>query len=232
MDKEDQDHFKTIASHVAKQQTALSKPTSAASSQSPHVRASCLAAARAIFGCYRRDEAHDPEGFVAGLTAILTDYPEKVVGYVADPRTGVAKEYPNGLPNIGQIKEFCDVIEQRQATMAKPSSKSVPYQPPPLKPNEITYAQFLERCEKLKLEPRPIGCFEQDSPKGNRGGGQTAAEKDQLKEAIIKANKALWEREHKVAGTDPATSVISPSLRKLIERQNAERAEDDKDLSR
>ena len=196
MDQEDRDHFKTIASHVAKQQTGLLRPTSEENSQSLLVRASCLAAARAIFGCYRRDEAHDPEGFVAGLTAILTDYPAKVVGYVADPRTGVAKEYPNGLPNIGQIKEFCDIIEQRQATMAKPSIKAAPYVPPPVGPDQLTYAQFLERCEKLGLERRSIGPFEQDKRDGARGA-QSAAEKEQEKQAIIRANEILWQRELK-----------------------------------
>jgi hypothetical protein len=58
------------------------------------------------------------------------------------------------------------------------------------------YQQFLERCEKLGLEPRPIGRFEQEKQEGPRGA-QSAAEKEQETRAIIRANEILWEREVK-----------------------------------
>ena len=160
MDNEDREHFKTIGSALAKPQTGLSTQRSAANLQSRHDQASCLTKAKAIFGCYRRDEAHDPEGFVAALAAILGDYPAQLVDYAADPRTGVSTEYPMGLPNVGQIRQFLDAALRRMEIMSKPKPIAKPYVPPPLKPGQITYGEFLRRVDAGELKPRPIGRFE------------------------------------------------------------------------
>lgn len=67
-----------------------------------------------ICGCYRRDEAHDPDTFASALALILADYPAEVVRVAVDPRTGVITEFPMGLPNVGQIKQFLDVLQERR----------------------------------------------------------------------------------------------------------------------
>jgi hypothetical protein len=151
--------------------------------------------AQAIFGCYRRDEAHDPEGFVAALTAILSDYPASVVNYAADPRTGVATEFPMGLPNVGQIKQFCDGVARRHQVMNQVPRRVVRSEPPPVLPGQETYAQFLARCERNGLEPRPIGRFEQGEYQAGERSGQTQKEKELLASAIQRANKIFWEIE-------------------------------------
>jgi len=122
----------------------------------------CLSKARAIAGCYRRDEAHDPETFAAGLAVVLADYPAAIVEYAADPRTGVVSKFPMGLPNVGQIKEFCDGVLSRQERIARYASlgPAKRYEPPPLKPGQITYQQFLDHCKRTGQNPRPIGAFE------------------------------------------------------------------------
>jgi hypothetical protein len=96
------------------------------------------------------------------LGAILSEYSSQVVDYVSDPRTGVVTEFPMGLPNIGQIKEFCDKIRRRMHEASKPITRAIaaPYVPPPLKPGEITYAQFTKLAAEGKTNTRPVGAFE------------------------------------------------------------------------
>ena len=160
MDREDQEHFKTIANQSARPQTGLSRPLSKESLQSRLDQASCLLRAKTIFGCYRRDEAHDPEMFVAALAAILGDYPAIVVDYIADPRTGVLSEFPMGLPNVGQIRELCETITRRMETIAKPIAVAAPYVPPPMAKGKISYGEFLKLAQEKKTASRPIGAFE------------------------------------------------------------------------
>jgi hypothetical protein len=162
MDLEDREHFKTINLASAKQLTECKSKSGPEPSNSRPAHDWCLSKARAISGCYRRDEAHDPETFTAGLAVILADYPAAIVEYAADPRTGVVSKFPMGLPNVGQIKEFCDGILARQERMAHYASlpKAKPYEPPPVKPGQITYKEFLEKVAKGETKPRPIGYFE------------------------------------------------------------------------
>jgi hypothetical protein len=68
----------------------------------------CVQQAKLIAGCYRRDEAHDPEIFAAALAVLIAEYPENIISQASDPRCGIVTEFPNGLPNIGQIKTFLD----------------------------------------------------------------------------------------------------------------------------
>jgi hypothetical protein len=122
MDYQDSDNFKTINSASVGQPTASLTQHTKENSHSRLDQASCLTAAKAISGSYRRDEAHDPETFVAALALIFGDYPESIVQYAADPRTGVVSKFPMGLPNVGQIKEFCDGVLSRQERIARYSS--------------------------------------------------------------------------------------------------------------
>lgn len=59
-----------------------------------------------MFGCYRKGEAHNPEVYVAGITATLADFPQVVVDYVTDPRTGLPGSL-KWLPSIAEVREAC-----------------------------------------------------------------------------------------------------------------------------
>ena len=122
-----------------------------------------------IAGCYRRDEAQNPQMFAAALALVLGEYPRAVVEYVADPRTGVITEFPMGLPNIGQIQGFCDRTIKRFETMAKPRARAVPYVPPPVLPGQIDSTEFNRRVATGELKPRPIRRFEQPGDEWNKG---------------------------------------------------------------
>jgi hypothetical protein len=144
------------------------------SSQCDPDQAYCQKAAQAIFACYRRDEAHNPEGYAAALGAVLSDYSRQVVDYVADPRTGVSTEFPMGLPNVGQIRDLCDSVARRMELLAKPQAIAVQYEPPPLEIGQIDSMEFARRVAAHELSPRPIGRFERPDDEWNRHrtGGQ------------------------------------------------------------
>lgn len=62
---------------------------------------------RILFSAYRSDQYADPDGFLASLGAVLEQYPNEVIIYITDPRTGVqrGKIFP---PTIAEIVAACD----------------------------------------------------------------------------------------------------------------------------
>ena len=71
-----------------------------------------------ILGCYRRDEATDPDMFASALAMIFQDYPRDIVEYVTDPRTGVINKFPMGLPQVPQIRECLEQAISERAHRA------------------------------------------------------------------------------------------------------------------
>ena len=122
MDSEDRDHFKTIAGAQGGQQGDSQKPPSGASSASRPSPAYCLKRAEMMFGSYRKDEAQNPEIYAASVAATFEQYPQAVVDFVSDPRTGIASEI-KWLPNIAEVREFCNGAAARMARLAQPSVK-------------------------------------------------------------------------------------------------------------
>lgn len=60
-----------------------------------------------MFGCYRRQDANDPEIYVAAVTAILSEYPDSVIETVTDPRTGLPSKL-KWLPTVAEVKTECE----------------------------------------------------------------------------------------------------------------------------
>lgn len=62
---------------------------------------------RILFSAYRADQYADPDGFMASLGMVLEQYPNEVIMFITDPRTGVqrGKKWP---PTISEIVEACD----------------------------------------------------------------------------------------------------------------------------
>lgn len=60
-----------------------------------------------MFSAYRMDQFADPEGFKNSLGAVLEGYPDEVMIYVCDPRTGIQRrsKWP---PTISEMVEACD----------------------------------------------------------------------------------------------------------------------------
>lgn len=73
-----------------------------------------------LFACYPRNEANDPEGFLAAATAMLAAYPEAIAERVCDPIRGLPSKN-KFLPAIAEIREACeremvwhDAVERRE----------------------------------------------------------------------------------------------------------------------
>lgn len=161
MDSEDRDHFKTIAGAQDGLPLASPKPQTAGNSTSLPSPAYCLSRAEMMFGCYRKDEAQNPETYCAAISATLGLYPKAVVDFVTDPRTGIPSE-SKWLPNVAEVRVFCNSAAARMKALAEPTVKKSTrrYDPlPPAKwwdlfvPNTVTgYDKMLARAETAKPE--------------------------------------------------------------------------------
>lgn len=60
-----------------------------------------------MFACYRKAEATDPEIYAAAVAAVLSDYPQAVIDYVTDPRTGLPVK-SKWLPTVFEVKQACE----------------------------------------------------------------------------------------------------------------------------
>jgi hypothetical protein len=95
-----------------------------------------------MFGCYRRDDAADPETFVAAVTLVLSHYSSQVVEGVTDPFSGLpGRKKENGysgLPDVADVKEACENEASRLARMAHyaamPRANHPRLRPPPAGP--------------------------------------------------------------------------------------------------
>jgi len=74
-------------------------------------QAYALTRAKILFGCYRRNEANDPEIFTAAVAGVLADYAREVIDYVTDPRTGIARK-SKWMPSVAEIAEACEHEKQ------------------------------------------------------------------------------------------------------------------------
>lgn len=64
---------------------------------------------RLLLSSYRKGDAYDADGWVASIAAILSTYPESVVRYVTDPRTGLAGESPY-IPSAYDVRQACEAL--------------------------------------------------------------------------------------------------------------------------
>lgn len=61
-----------------------------------------------MFGCYRKQDANDPDIYVAAVASILNEYPPAVIDFVTDPRTGLPNRL-KWLPTVAEVREGCDL---------------------------------------------------------------------------------------------------------------------------
>ena len=94
-------------------------------------RALILRCQLAVFSAYRIDQFADPDGFKTQLGAILEQYPDEVITYVCDPRTGIQRrsKFP---PTISEMVESCDEHRAFLEKMRKQRPAFKERQPKPL----------------------------------------------------------------------------------------------------
>src|SRR4051812_17879854 len=71
--------------------------------------------AEVLFGCYRRGDANNPDGYVAAIAAVLTLYDFEIMRDVTDPRTGIqtTEKFAAFMPNAGELKIYCEAVAAR-----------------------------------------------------------------------------------------------------------------------
>lgn len=60
-----------------------------------------------MLGCFRRDDALDPETFSAAVAATLAEFPESVVRHVTNPVRGLPGKL-KWLPSVAEVREACE----------------------------------------------------------------------------------------------------------------------------
>lgn len=72
-----------------------------------------------LFSAYRRDDFADPEGFVAQLGTILSEFPDEVVVHVTSPLTGLQRrsKWP---PSISEVVEACEAHHDHLKRIRRP----------------------------------------------------------------------------------------------------------------
>ena len=142
---------------------AASRKHSAESSlSSKDRRALIIKCQLAIFSAYRIDQFADPEGFKNSLGAIFEGFPDEVIIYVSDPRTGIQRreEWP---PSIAKVVSACKANEEflKRARTAKPAVKLIKsYEKPRVDLGSVFVATTHPGYEKLtknwKLQPHTV----------------------------------------------------------------------------
>jgi hypothetical protein len=128
-----------------------------------------------MLSCYRKADAQVPDGYTASIGAVLHEYTRPVVDYVTDPRTGIpnTSEWP---PNVFQTRKACEdaaaQMHRKTQLASEPKRVAVRVEPPPLLPGQLTYYEFLMRCERDGVKARPVGAFE---PGGYLGPSREAS---------------------------------------------------------
>lgn len=161
-----------------------------------------MQAAKTLFGCYRRDDAADPETFSAATAAVFSRYAPEVVRLVTDPRTGLPGT-SKFLPTISEVREACELeagrIQRRADHLAQ-----IDRQIAERKADEVRRAaEVRPSLDDLKAKHGPNwGLTEQK---------QDSDRDRKRRETFERANRLYFERECAAAGVDPAAGV-SPSL--------------------
>lgn len=163
-----------------------------------------------LAGCYRKDDAADPEIYGDAIAAVLSQYPAEVVKRVTDPRTGLPSRL-KWLPSVPEVQSACEEIYGpiRRAHEWEQGAKR---QLEERKREEARAAR--PNLDELKAKYGPNWGL-------NTEGTEEERERRQKHlDSIAKANKRVFEAECEAAGIDPAKGV-SPSLLKIIEAKRA-----------
>ena len=77
-----------------------------------------------LSSCYRLDQMRDPDGYVQNVAIVLSQYPNEVIAYITDPRTGIQRQ-SKWPPTVSEIIEACDKRLQHIAKLG-PRKKAEP----------------------------------------------------------------------------------------------------------
>lgn len=130
-----------------------------------------------LLSAYRRDDYADPDSFIVQLGTVLETYPDWIVNYVTDPRTGIQRTsiFP---PSIAEVVKACEDLYgpirrtkewdartktqlEERALLPKPTQRQ-------LDARTVTWAE-VEAMEKDGKKLRVHGPFDKDRQIPYRG---------------------------------------------------------------
>jgi hypothetical protein len=124
--------------------------------------------AKILFGQYRRGDANDPDTYVAGVAAVLAEYPPETIRYVTDPRTGIAANpladpdtgrVWTGMPDLANVKRACEIhyaptrqlIARNRQAQEDQKRREEEVRREADRPSRPTYQELVESCAREGL---------------------------------------------------------------------------------
>ncbi len=171
--------------------------------------------ARLLAGCYRKDDAADPETYAGAVAAVLAEFPPDIVRRVTDPRTGLPSR-SQWLPTVKEVHDACSELDQRERGIAAAAVREE--------------EQLRMRREWLASQPKKPTLEELKAKYGpNWGMSQDARDKvAAARHAAFmrQANDTLLRREYASAGETPREAApgmpISRELVSMVQKADAE----------
>ncbi len=167
--------------------------------------------ARLLAGCYRRNDAADPETYLMALSAILAEYPTDIVYRVTDPRSGLPSR-STWLPTVKEVRDACDDLAARQRRFEEAAHRERAQLA--ARAREAVAAKVKPTLEELQAKYGPNWGLKD-------GGADTEAQKAARRSMLADANRRSFVAECESAGFSP-DSPISPSLAAILRRRAAE----------
>lgn len=133
---------------------ASSQPSTARSNDQSR-KTLILQRQRILFSAFRADQYSDADGYLTSLGMVLEQYPNEVIIWITDPRTGVQR-HAKWPPTISEIVEACDkrVAELHQNERFKNWGKNEPLLIEPPRHDRPTLEQMKEKYgENWGLSP-------------------------------------------------------------------------------
>jgi hypothetical protein len=113
-----------------------------------------------LLGCYRSGDANDPESYISAVVSVLSRYEISVIRDVTEPATGLPSRL-KWLPTIAEIREHCDMLEQRDRRKAEREQQiraqleaRETLQITDMRPRK-TYEQLIAECRAAGLDVGP-----------------------------------------------------------------------------
>jgi hypothetical protein len=159
-------------------------------------------------GLFQKDDAYDPVTYGLAITGLFSMYPQHIV-HKATGLNGLCAEHDSSwLPSIARVRQYLEdaaraewEAEARRQRIREQIAEREEWQKP-LPPEEA--ARRKAKAEEWLRRSAAV-----------REPEQAARRVDGL-EQIEAANKAIFERECRADGVDPASSLASPALRRLL----------------
>jgi hypothetical protein len=200
------DHLKPIGAHLR-----LLVGSSKKSDLSTHLSAktdveTAVQRAQILLGCYRKDDAADPETYAGAVAAVLAEYSPDIVQRVTDPRSGLPSRL-QWLPSVKEVRDACEELDARHRSAIERQKRES--EQLAARKAEAEHRERRPTLDELKAKHGPNWGLQSDTK------AEDIARAERRRDLQIEANRTVFKRECEAAGMSE-NSPVSPSLVALI----------------